>query len=110
MSKRKFTWDSWDYDGDGEAYIVAKDECPDINELPAWLIKADNLDTESAKDIPNDIKDGWCRFQCRSDWENMNGPHGWYIVTENRNDTMSLYRKKKAGWFAVWIVRKTDWY
>lgn len=26
--KRQFVWDAWDYDCDGEAYIIAKDACP----------------------------------------------------------------------------------
>ena len=27
-SKRYFVWATWDYDCDGEAYIIAKDVCP----------------------------------------------------------------------------------
>ena len=29
----KFTWDRWNYDGDGEAFIIRKSLCPDREEV-----------------------------------------------------------------------------
>jgi hypothetical protein len=102
--KRKFTWDAWDYDCDGEAYIIAKDECPSREALPEWLVQADNLDTACASGIADDIREGWCAFRCRSDWENEEGPSGWYYVVNQKE------KPKSRGWFPVWVVRKGEWY
>ena len=110
MSKRKFTWDSWDYDGDGDAYIVAKDECPEIEFVPEFICKHNDLHSDCMDGIRKDIKEGWCKFQCRSDWVNCDGPHGFYVVTEWAGDTKNLYGKRNPGWFPVWIVKKGDWY
>ena len=105
MSKRKFTWDSWNYDCNGDAYIIAQDLCPDVGNVPEWIAIKDHLDPQN---IPKDIRQGFCKFQCRSDWEDTTGPHGFYVVTEWVGDIKNLYGKKKAGWFPVWIIRKEE--
>ena len=104
MSKRKFTWDSWNYDCDGDAYIIAKDQCPDSTALPEWIVQADSLDPACAAEIVDDIKEGWCAFRCRSDWENSEGPQGSYFVVRQKE------KPKTRGWFPVWVVRKGEWY
>ena len=37
--KRKFIWDAWDYDLDGEAYIIAKDACPDRENVVDFICR-----------------------------------------------------------------------
>lgn len=111
MSKRKFTWQSWDFDCDGDAYIIAKDECPDRDALPEWLVKADGLHTDCIPDIAESTKEGWCKFQCRTDWENSDGePQGGYVVETYAPHTKRPDGKRKPGWFPIWIVRKGEWY
>lgn len=114
--ERKFKWDSWDFDCDGEAYIIAKDQCPNRENVPEWIIKADNLDPECANPargahIAEDVKDGWCKYQVRTDWEHGDGePQGGYGVETYEPFTKRLNGKRKPGWFPVWIVRKGEWY
>ena len=36
MAKRYFTWDTWDFDCNGTAYIIALDECPNIEDVPKY--------------------------------------------------------------------------
>lgn len=105
---RKFTWNSWDFDCDGDAYIIAKSECPKREDVPAYIISENNLDEACASGMV--IEEGWCAFQVRSDWENYYGPHGWYTVTQCESDTKRLDGRRKPGWFPVWIVRKGEWY
>lgn len=109
MSKRKFTWDSWDFDCDGDAYIVAKDECPDRHKVPAYIALADNLSADCAGGML--VEEGWCKWQVRTDWENGDGePKGGYVVEDYEPHTRRLDGKRKAGWFPVWIVRVGEWY
>ena len=118
---RKFTWDSWDYDCDGDAYIIAKDQCPNREDVPKWIVEADRLDPEclnpahEAHISDEDVKEGWCSFQVRTDWENGDGePRGGYLVDERSDPPKYQYGeksgKKKPGWFPVWILRKGEWY
>lgn len=37
MSKRKFECSNWDFDGEGDAFILAKDECPNVCDVPKFL-------------------------------------------------------------------------
>lgn len=104
----KFTWLDWDYDGDGCAYVIAKKECPNIEDVPDYICKCDML-PETYKD-EMEVKEGWCKYQVRSDWENMDEPCGGYYVEEQKEPPKDLNGKKKKGWFPVWIVRKGDWY
>ena len=41
MSKRKFTWECWDFDIDGYAYVVSCDECPDKKDFVKYIAKHD---------------------------------------------------------------------
>ena len=105
---RKFTWESWNFDWDGDAYIIAKAECPDRENVPEYIVSADHIDTACKPDMV--VEDGWCAFQVRSDWENIDGPSGHYVVTQQESKTKRLDGRRKPGWFPVWIVRKGEWY
>ena len=115
--KRKFTWDAWDFDCDGTAYIIAKDECPNRVDVPEYIVNADGLpltllDGNNPDHISiHDVKWGWCKYQVRTDWENGDGePMGGYIIEEYEPNTQKLNGKRKPGWFPVWILRKGEWY
>lgn len=99
---RKFKWDSWDFDCSGEAYIIARQECPNKVDVPDYIIREDHLH-QNCKDGMV-VEEGWCKFQVRTDWENGNGkPSGGYVIEKHEP-------KGKPGWFPVWIVRKGEWY
>lgn len=104
----KFKWRAWDIDGDGEAYVVAKRECPEKEDVPAYIIKEDNLHPDCREGMV--VEEAWCSYQCRSDWDGTKGPHGFYVVEFFESFTKNMYGKRKPGWFSVWIVRKGDWY
>ena len=109
MSKRKFIWNAWDVDGDGEAYVVAKAECPERENVSDYIMKADNLDSACKPEMV--VEEGWCKFQCRTDWADGDGePRGFYVVEFFESDTKRLDGTRKPGWFPVWIVRKDEWY
>jgi hypothetical protein len=106
---RKFTWDSWDFDCDGEAYIVAKAECPDECDVPGYIVLHDALPGYCADAM--EVKEGWCKYQVRTDWEHGDGrPQGGYCVETYEPFTKNIYGKRKPGWFPIWIVRKGEWY
>lgn len=106
---RKFTWNAWDFDCDGDAYIVAKAECPERESVPDYIIREDNLHPDCKDGM--EIEEGWCKFQVRTDWENGDGePMGGYVVNTCESFTKRLDGKRKPGWFPVWIVRKGEWY
>ena len=120
-SKRKFTWDSWDYDFDGDAYIIAQDECPNRQDVPAWIVKSDNLHEDVLNPEKNpylsvhDVLWGWCKFQVRTDWGDGDGePQGGYFVEDwelcAAEQHYQLNGKSMPGWFRVWIIRKGEWY
>lgn len=107
----KFTWDYWNFDGDGGAFIIAKKVCPLKEDVPQFIIDADGLHNDCKSGMV--VEDGWCKWQVRTDWENLDGePAGGYVVQEEKfvAKTLDLYGKRKRGWFPVWIVRKEDWY
>lgn len=55
------------------------------------------------------VEEGWCKFQVRTDWEDMEGErHGWYVV-EKAPHNSPIFRGKR-GWFPVWIIRLGEWY
>ena len=97
---RKFKWDAWDYDCDGEAYIIAKDECHEKENVPSYICEVDRIHTDCKSEM--NVKEGWCRWEVRTDWgEDSDGnPRGWYCIYEN----------KVPRSFPVWIVRKEEWY
>lgn len=116
---RKFTWNKWDYDLDGTAYIIAQDQCPKREDVPEWIVSNDNLsldvlDGNNPSHISiDDIKDGWCAFQVRSDWYYDYGdvkPRGGYVVADDVRETFRMDGRQKPGWFPVWIVRLGEWY
>lgn len=108
--KPQFTWDEWDFDLDGCAFIIAKRECADKDGVPDYIIQADRLSPDCRNGMA--VEEGWCKFQVRTDWENGDGePRGGYVVeTYEPNTRHSVTGKRKPGWFPVWIVRKGDWY
>ena len=105
MSKRKFTWECWDYDLEGYAYVVSKDECPDKENFVQYISAEDfGHDDDIGGLNPNpEIKEGWCSFQCRSDWDDGSYRNGGYIVEEGTEKP-----KYGRGWFPVWISRRDD--
>lgn len=106
---RKFTWDAWDFDCDGDAYIIAKGECPERENVPDYIIQEDNLHQDCKDGMI--IEEGWCKYQVRTDWDNGDGePQGGYCVRLSEAETKRLDGKRKPGWFPVWIVRKGEWY
>ena len=114
---RKFTWDKWDYDFDGMAYIIAQDQCPNREDVPGWIVKADRLDPEVLNSTcgeylsTDNIKSGWCAFQVRTDWEYEDGrPKGGYVIAKQEEDTLRADGRRKPGWFPVWILRGGEWY
>lgn len=97
--KRRFVWDAWDYDCDGEAYIIAKDACPNREDVPDFICREDGIHSECKSEMR--VQEGWCRWEVRSDWEGCNGkPQGWYCV----------YDQAVPRSFPVWIVHKEEWY
>ena len=114
-----FTYDKWDYDCDGEAYIIRKSIIKNREDVPKWIVENDHLSPEVLNSkygehlSVDDVKDGWCKWQVRTDWENGDGsPLGGYFVSENPcNERIhSISGKRKPGWFEVWIVRVGEWY
>jgi len=123
--KRKFTWNTWNYDGDGEAYIIGKAECAKREDVPEWIVKTDHLDHEclnpahGAYIAVEDVYPGWCKYQIRTDWEDCDGEStGGYFVEDGGSRPVYSQMHKNPdkrgnpipGWFPVWIVRKGEWY
>lgn len=106
---RKFTWDTWDYDLDGSAYIIAKDECTKREDVPEYICREDNISSKCKPEMV--VEEGWCKYQVRSDWDGGdNNPMGGYVVEKQKEPPKDIYGRKKRGWFPVWIVRKDEWY
>lgn len=112
---RKFKYEMWDFDGDGLAYVIAVDECPEKQLVPEYIVKADGLH----RDVLNpefgyylsadDVQEGWCKYQVRTDWFDGDGsPMGGYVVEVRPH--MTTAHKGQRGWFPVWIIRVGDWY
>lgn len=105
---RMFTWDAWDYDLNGDAYIISKSECPLAVNVPDFICGNEHIDHKHKLDMV--VKEGWCKFQIRSDWDNSEGEVcGGYFVKELKEYPKDSQGKKKRGWFPVWIVRKGKW-
>lgn len=114
---RKFKWDVWKFDGDGSAYVIAKDECPNREDVPEFICREDGIHPECKPEMV--VEEGWCKYECRGDWEDCDGePIGGYYFKIRKKlpfylknkPPCDLYGKKKRGWFPVWIVRKDEWY
>lgn len=107
---RKFKWDMWDYDCDGLAYIIAKDECPNKSDVPQYIVEEDGLHRDVLNPELGDclcediVQEGWCKYMVRSDWDNAEGPCGGYCAQ------LGTHSNKHKGWFPVWIVRVGYWY
>ena len=107
MMARKFKWDAWDFDCDGKAYIIAKDECPNAADVPDYICKVDGIHPECKPEMV--VQEGWCKYQVRMDWVDCEGERmGGYCVYQCPH--MTTKYKGKRGWFRVWIVRKEEWY
>ena len=108
----KFTWNVWDFDCGGEAFVIAKKVCELKENVPGFLVAVDNLHEDCKAEMI--VEEGWCKWQVRTDWENHEGePVGGYYVVESKFDAEtrhSITGKRKQGWFPVWIVRKGEWY
>ena len=106
MKERKFKWMCFDYDYDGDAYIIAKDECPFESDVPRYICEEDGISDMHYMEMRQSIKSGWCRFSVGYD----DGERNWgYTVTDWESDTRRN-GKRMRGWFPVWIVRKGGWY
>jgi len=105
----KFKWDAWDFDCDGDAYVIAKRECPEKENVPDYIIQEDCLHPDCKDGMI--VEEGWAKYQVRTDWENTDEePLGGYYVDKCKTQPITMYGKKKQGWFPVWIVRKGEWY
>ena len=104
---KQFRWDVWNFDGDGNAYIISTDICPEAKDVPDFICMADHLSERyKGKMI---VEEGWCKFQVRSDFEDWVGQgKGLYIAMLYPHMTTAF--KGKRGWFEVWIVRRGEWY
>ena len=105
MSKRKFTFDCWDIDYEGDAYVVSKDECREKRAVIGYIVDNDCLngtDDEEELRINSDAKilDGWCCYQCSY----FDGERQCGYIAEIGEEKPSYGR----GWFPVWIVRRYD--
>ena len=107
---RKFTWNAWDFDFDGEAYVIAKDECPQKENVPDYICRVDGIAQDCKPEMK--VEEGWCKFQVRTDWDDHGDsvPCGGYVIEQNESFTKRLNGKRKPGWFPVWIVRQGEWY
>lgn len=100
---RRFKWEAWDFDLCGNAYIIAKDECLNKEDVPDFICKEDHLSSDCKSEMV--VEEGWCKWQVRTDWYDYDGEaRGWYVVEPGEK------RPGKSGWFPVWIVRKCAWY
>lgn len=63
-----------------------------------FICREDHLDSSCTTDMV--VKEGWCRYECRTDLEDFWGMLGGYVV----------YDKKVPHAFPVWIVREEVWY
>ncbi|MDR0905787.1 MAG: hypothetical protein LBN00_06400 [Oscillospiraceae bacterium] len=116
--KPKFEWNAWDYDGDGNAYIIRKDLCPNKAEVPKFIVDKDYLSPEclnpelGAHLSEADVISGWCKYQVRTDWLDGDGtPRGGYVVEDfGSKKRLDNSGKNLPGWFEVWIVRVGEWY
>ena len=102
---KRFKWEVWDYDLEGRAYVVAKSECKEACDVPSYIIERDGLSPACAADMV--VEEGWCKYQVRSDWYDMDGPGGGYVVEKIPHSATTF--KGRRGWFPVWIVRAGKW-
>jgi hypothetical protein len=100
----KFKWDLWDFDCEGEAYVIGKHVCTEIENVPDFIVNEDCLHLDCKGGMV--VEEGVCKYQVRTDWENGDGePEGGYYVIRGKKNTDGM-----RGWFPVWIVRKGEWY
>ncbi|GHU74944.1 hypothetical protein FACS1894188_04710 [Clostridia bacterium] len=63
MRKRYFTDNKWDYDGYGEAYIVAKDQVQTFADLVKRAADELYYDIEDIPPNAEDyVREGWCKY------------------------------------------------
>ena len=109
MKEHKFTWKAWDFDSEGEAYIISKRECPDRAKVVDYILMQDHLDPAYRSALERNLREGWCAYQCRSDWMDTSGAMGWYVVELEEKYILNLQGVRKRGWFPVWVIRKDTW-
>jgi hypothetical protein len=107
---RRFKWDVWDFDYDGDAYVIAKSECVDRNSVPSFICDKDGISEACKPEMK--VEEGWCKFQVRTDWGDHDDstPCGGYVVERDENFTKRTDGRRKPGWFPVWIVQQGEWY
>lgn len=106
--KRAFTYEIWDFDCNGEAFVIAKDQCPEQEKVAAYIADQEGFDPACANEMI--VEEGYCKYQCRSDWENDDCPRGGYTVEQQKAYPTYQDGRRKRGWFPVWIIRLGDWY
>ena len=96
----KFTWNKWDFDSEGDAYVIRKSLCPKPEDIPDFIVKEDELPEHYKSCIAEiAVEEGWCRFYVSRYWDDYDEPKGGFGVEFGGN------KKRKPGWFPVWIVR-----
>ena len=102
MSKRNFKWDVLEL-LTGFAYVISKDECKKKENVLEYIEKNKGKDDYQLDD-KQPIHEGWCRYEVRSDWENVDGKSGGYVVYEGERPVNEVTGKPLSGSFPVWIV------
>jgi len=96
VSNRKFDFNCWDFDGDGEALVADA-------EIYSPTDAVDLAKVELCTEAVEPSVCGWCHFECRTDWEDGDGsPQGGYVVRQTIDKP-----NRGRGWFKVWIARKS---
>ena len=102
----EFNWGKWDFDLDGDAYVINKKQCPMKADVPDFILEEDNLHEDCKQGIIDQgIQQGWIRYGKCNYWDDSyTGRSGFEVQIDNDN----LHFKK--NWDPVWIVRIGDWY
>ena len=84
---RKFTWDAWDFDCDGSAYIIAKDECPNREDVPDFICREDGIHPECKPDMV--VEEGWAKTMRASGWA--------AITSKSRRTRRATFTERSCG-------------
>jgi hypothetical protein len=96
---------SWDFDGYGHAFVVSKDVCKTPKDV-LDLVKSEIERQPVNPGNEHAVEEGWCKFQCRSDWSDGYAGGGYVVVDcEREFETTNALGKRTPGWFRVWYVR-----
>lgn len=111
MKEKKFTWNRWRIDGDTDTIVIAKSEVQNKEDVADYIIEAEGFLSEFKEEIEHNIKEGWCKWQIRRDWNDFEGEAiGGYLVEETSNRPATPDGKPQPGWFPVWLIRADYWY